>query len=194
MHGLNVILSKPSHLLALRILYHADEPLTGREVQRRCGLSNRATMLALEALVEASAVHCDCTRQANWYTLNNGNYLVAKGLKPAYDAEDMFWEDLRKLVRRVVRPRPVAAVVTGPLARDEAEVTGRLEITMILSSGRNRIRAYRCHDDLVETVWDRYALNVELNWLDVNNLDDEEYDPLWRRVEREGVLLYGTLP
>jgi hypothetical protein len=194
MHGLDVILSKPSHLLVLRVLYHAEESLTGREIQRRCGLSNRATMLALDALVDAAMVRCENTSQANWHEINPGNYFFAKALKAAFEAEDLFWDDLRKLVRRVVKPRPVAAVVTGPLARDETQSTGRLEVTLLFNSGRNRIRAYRCFDEVVESVWDRYALNLELNWIDTNTVEDADYEPLWRRIEREGVLLYGALP
>ena len=194
MHGLNMILNKASHLLVLRELYHAEEALTGRELQRRTGLSNRATMLALEALVDTSVAHCEVTPQANWYEANPNNYFFTKALKPAFEAEDLFWDDLRKMVRRVIRPRPIAAVVTGPLARDESEASGRLELTMIFASGRNRIRAYRCLEDLAEAVWDRFALNVEVNWIDTNIVEDEEYEPLWRRIEREGVLLYGTLP
>ena len=194
MHGLNVLLAKPSHLLVLRELYHADEPMTGREIQRRTGLANRTTMLALESLSEASAVRCEVTPQANWYRVNSNHFLMEKALEPAFEAEDLFWDDLRKLVRRLVRPRPVAAVATGPLTRDDSLSDGRLEITMIFTSGRNRIRAFRCLDELIEAVWDRYALSVEANWLDINSVEQEEYEPLWRRIAREGVLLYGTLP
>ena len=194
MHGLNVTLNKASHLLVLRELYHADEALTGREIQRRTGLSNRATMLALEALVDTAIARCEVTPQANWYEANGNNYFFAKALKPAFEAEDLFWDDLRKLVRRVIRPRPIAAVVTGPLARDESEFAGRIELTMIFTSGRNRMRAYRCLEDLAESIWERYAIDVEPNWIDVNIVEEDEYESLWRRIEREGVLLYGTLP
>ena len=194
MHGLDSILSKASHLLVLRVLAHADEPLTGREVQRRCGLSNRATMLALEGLGDVSAVHIEQTSQANWYELNPNNYFVAKALKPIFECEDLFWDDLRKITRRNLTPRPTAAVATGPLARDEELSTGRIELTLVFSSGRNRIRAYSCADELADAIWDRYALNVEVNWLDTNNYTDDEYEPLWRRIEREGILLFGTLP
>ena len=194
MHGLNILLTKPSHLLVLRELHHAEESLTGREIQRRIGLSNRATMLALESLVEASAVRCESTPQANWYEINSDYYVYAKGLAQAFESEDLFWDDLRKLVRRILRPRPIAAVATGPLTRDESQVTGRLELTLLFQTARNRIRAYQCADELVDAAWDRYSLNVDLNWLDVNSVDREENEPLWRRIEREGVLLYGTLP
>ena len=35
---------------------------------------------------------------------------------------------------------------------------------------------------------------VDRNWIDVINVNDDDYHILWRRIEREGVLLYGTLP
>lgn len=194
MQGLDRLLSKPSQLYVLRALHHADEALTGREIERRTGLSNRAAMMALESLVEISAVLCEQTSQAHWYELNRGHYLVARALKPAFEAEDLFWDDLRKTVRRVMHPRPVAAVATGPLARDESDSSGRIELTLVFSSGRNRVRAFRTMEALEEEVWNRYALDVSANLLDVHQVDDDEYDPLWRRVEREGILLFGTLP
>ena len=194
MHGLDAILNKPSHLSVLRTLHHAEEALTGREVQRRTGLSNRATMLALEALSDASVVRCESTAQANWYEANESNYFFTKAIKPAFECEDLFWDDLRKVIRRIVTPRPIAAVVTGPLARNETECTGRLEITMIFNSGRNRMRAFRTFEQLLDAIWDRYALNVEANWMHTGSVDDQDYETLWRRIEREGVLLYGKLP
>jgi len=194
MHGLNFLLANRSQLLVLRTLYNAEEPLTGRGIERLCGLSNRATMLALETLVEARAVHREESGRAHFYTLNHNHYLVAKGLKPAFDAEDLFWDDLRKTVRRVVRPRPVAAVATGPLARDETGYGGRLILTMLFSTGRNRIRSLATIEALAKTIRDRYALILEHHLLDINTMDREEYVPLWRRVEREGILLFGTLP
>ena len=194
MNGLDLILSKASHLLVLRELFHAEEALTGREVQRRCGLSNRATMLALEALVACSVARCESTPQANWYTVNRNNYFYTKAIKTAFEAEDLFWDDLSKLIRRIVRPRPIAAVATGPLARDAKAVTSRLELTLIFNSGRNRVRAFRSLDEFVDAAWERFAVNVDVNWLDANSVDNDEFSPLWRRIEREGVLLYGTLP
>lgn len=194
MHGLDLILGKASHVLVLRVLVRAEEPMTGREIQRRSGLSNRATMLALDALLAQAVVLCEETPQANWYEINAGNYFVAKALKPIYEAEEAFWQDVGKIIRRSVKPRPTAAVITGPLARDEELTTGRLEITLLFSTGRNRIRAYSSLGPLTDDVWNRYAMHVEVNWVDANNYRDTAYEALWRRIEREGVLLFGALP
>jgi len=194
MHGLDVILANRSQLRVLRTLYDADEPLSGRETERRTGLSNRATMDALEALLDAKAVHMQPNGRAYLFTLNRNHYLVAKALTPAFDAENLFWDDLRKTVQRVVRPRPIAAVATGPLAREETVYGGRVILTMLFSTGRNRIRSLARIPALAEAIRDRYALMLEHHLLDINTMDREEYIPLWRRVEREGILLFGTLP
>jgi DNA-binding transcriptional ArsR family regulator len=194
MHGLNVLFANRSQLMVLRTLHYAEEPLTGRGVERASGLSNRATMLALDALTDARAVYREDSGRAHFYTLNRNHYLVSRALRPAFDAEERFWEDLAKLVRRMVRPRPLAAVATGPLARDETDYGGRLLLTMLFSTGRGRIRAMGSLTALAEALRDRYALVLESSLLDTNTMDREEYIPLWRRVEREGILLFGTLP
>jgi len=194
MHGLNTILANRSQIIVLRALYNAEEPLTGRGVERLCGLSNRGTMLALEALVEARAVHREQNGNSHLYTLNQDSYLVAKALRPAFEAEELFWDDVAKTVRRIVKPRPLAAIATGPLAREETEYGGRMTLTMLFSTGRNRIKSLATIPTLAETIRDRYALVLEHYLLDMNTMDREEYEPLWRRVEREGILLFGTLP
>lgn len=194
MQGLDLLLSRPSHLTVLRVLYHAETPLTGREVERRSGLSNRGAMTALETLTEISAVRREIQGSRHYYSLNPNHYLVARAMKAAFDAEDLFWTDVRKLVRKLVHPRPIAAVAAGPLARDESLAWGRMELVMLFSSGRSRIRAFSSTEELREAIQDRYGLPSVCTLLDVNIMDREEYDALWKRVAREGILLFGTLP
>ena len=194
MDGLNAILANRSHLLVLRVLDHATEPLSGRAIERLSGLSNRGTMLALNALVTTHAVFRDVRSLSHLYTLNHDHYLVAKALKPAFDAEELIWEDLARTVRRIVKPRPIAAVATGPMAREEADYGGRVMLTMLFSSGRNRIRALGSIRVLADRIRDRYGMIMEHHLLDMNTMDRKEYIPLWRSVEREGILLFGTLP
>lgn len=194
MHGLNAILTSASRVAILRALYETDGPKSGRALERACGLSNRATMLALEHLVQMGVVNREIAGRAHQYTLNESSYLVAKALKPAFDAEVLFWDDLQRLIRRTVHPRPQAAVATGPLARGEAEYGGRLMLMMLFASSRERMRALAVMPRLATRVRERYAMALEHHLLDDNTMEREEYAPLWHRVEREGILLFGTLP
>ena len=194
MQGLNAILTSASRVAILRALYEANGPKSGRAIERACGLSNRATMLALEHLVEMGVVNREIAGRAHEYTLNEASYLVAKALKPAFDAEVLFWDDLQRLIRRTVRPRPQAAVATGPMARGETEYGGRLMLMMLFSSSRERMRALTAMPRLSEQVRARYAMALEHHLLDSTTMDRKEYGPLWDRVEREGILLFGTLP
>jgi len=194
MQGLNLILSRQSQLLVLRVLFHADTPLAGREIERRTGLSNRATMLALEDLVDCSAVTRHELSHCYQFAINRNNYLVTKVLKPAFEAEELVWTDLRKTIRRIVIPRPIAAVATGPLVRDETLAGGRVELTMLFTDGRSRIRAFSTIERLTATCWERYAIDLDPVLIDENIMYREAYDALWRRIEREGILLFGALP
>lgn len=194
MHGLDVILGKGSHLRVLRVLNRAEGALSGREVQRRCGLSNRAVMRALEALSEQRVVLCETDVSRYQFALNTRHYLWSKAVRPALEAEEEFWTDLRKLVRRLVKPRPEAAMVTGDLARDEQAETGGLDLHLLFENGRHRLQAYRCLDRLKEQIDLRYALAVTVTFMDTRNMDDPEFQALWGRIAREGVLLFGKLP
>jgi hypothetical protein len=194
MKALDFLLANRSQLAVLRVLCHAAGPLSGRAVQRAGGLSNRSTMVALHALVELRAVLVEPAGRRHAYTVNRRHYLVERALQPAFDAEDLFWTDVARTVRRCVRPRPLAAVATGPIAREEPQYGGRLLLTMLFSSGRNRLRALASLRELAAAVQERYALVVEHTLLDTATMNQPEYEPLWRRVAREGILLFGTLP
>ncbi len=194
MHGLDHLIGNRSQIMVLRALYHTEEPLTGRAVERATGLSNRATMNALEALTDAKAVHQAKENSRYLYTLNTDNYLVWRALRPAFDAEELFWADLAKTIQRTVRPKPVAAIATGPLAREETSYGGRITLTMLFNTKTDRIKCLGAVSRLAERLRERYDLTMEHHLLDMNTMDRKEYEPLWRRVEKEGILLFGALP
>ena len=58
----------------------------------------------------------------------------------------------------------------------------------------NRIRGFRSMEPLADALWDRYGIELGYELINMNAVDDEQYETLWRRVEREGVLLFGALP
>ncbi len=194
MRALDSILGKASHLAVLRVLHHAESPLTGREVQRRSALCNRATMLALRALAEKRIVLVQEENSRHLFQVNPRHFLWTKAIRPALEAEEDFWEDLRKSVRRAVAPRPEAAMVTGTLARDETTDGGILELHLLFATGRQRLQAFRSLARLKDTIDSRYALEVHATFMDMRNMDDAEFQSLWRRIAREGILLFGKLP
>lgn len=199
MQGLTRILGRQSHLAVLRVIRNAESPMSGREVQRACGLSNRAAMLALNALTEQGVLLKTLQGNAHLFSGNAKHYLWTKAICPALDAETGFWDDLRKTIRRSMHPKPDAAMVTGPLVRNpkpSPPVPNEtvLEIHLLFASGRQRLQAYRSLDRLQENIRSRYALNAWVTFMDVRTMDDPEFQPVWSRIAREGVLVFGKLP
>lgn len=194
MQGLNLLLGTRSHVKVLRVLYRSEDPLNGREIQRRTGLSNRATMVALETLTEKHLLRVQVTTKDYRYQINRRHFYWAKSIRPALEGEEQFWEDVRKLVMRSVKPRPEAAIATGVLARDEHAADGPLDLQLLFETGRQRLQAYQSLERLQERVADRYGIDVKVTFMDMRNMDDPEFQLLWKRIAREGVLLFGKLP
>ena len=195
MRGLDLIFGKSSLIAVLRVLFsHRGTPLSGRQIQRLAGLSNRATMLALDELETLRVLRVDRLARGHAYLLSEENYFVLKALRPALESEVYFWEDLGKTIRRRVHPRPVAAVATGPLARDEALSSGRVDLVLFFTDGRQRLRAFSSLNALKEAAGSRYAVELDATFVDANSMNREEFESLWRRVGREGILLYGKIP
>ncbi len=199
MQGLTRILGRQSHLAVLRVIRNATDPLSGREVQRAAGLSNRAAMQALNSLTNEGVLLKSVQGNAHFFSGNPRHYLWTKAICPALDAELGFWDDLRKTVRRHMHPKPEAAMVTGPLTRfPDMPLPGTgsetLEIHLLFSTGRQRLQAYRALDRLQENLRARYALKAQVTFMDIRTMNDPEFSPLWTRIAREGLLLFGKLP
>jgi len=194
MRGLDPILSKGSHLSVLRVLFRSDDPLCGREIQRRCGLSNRGTMLALDDLSEIRVLKREVRSAHHIYSINRRHYLWSKGLKPVLEAEENFWEDLRKLIRGWTRPAPEAAIVTGELTRCENPLAGPLDVHVVFATGRERLQAYTAIDRLKERIHNRMGLEARVTLMDPRTMEYPEHQKIWRVIAKEGVLLFGKLP
>lgn len=199
MEGLTRILGRQSHLAVLRVIRAATGPLSGREVQRAAGLSNRAAMQALDNLTHEGVLLMNPRGNAYFYSGNPRHYLWTKAIGPALDAEDGFWDDLRKTIRRHMRPRPEAAMITGALTKPrpppaQSPVGGLLEIHLLFATGRERLQAYRCLERLQENIQARYALRSTVTFMDSRTMDAREFESLWNRIAKEGLLLFGKLP
>jgi hypothetical protein len=191
---LDRIFGKRSHVAVLRVLFKAGEELSGREVQRRSGLSNRATMLALQSLCEQRVLANDVRSSSHRYRINRRHFLWSKAVRAALEAEEGFWEDLKKLLRRTLRPPPIAAIVTGPLARGLAGDQRELPLHLLYQTGRDRLQSYRGLERLKDRIDERYALRVNPTFMDLRTMSRPEFSALWDRIAREGLLVFGDLP
>ena len=195
MRGLDLILGKSSYIAVLRVLFaYQGQSLSGRHIQRHARLSNRATMLAIEELESLRVLKVDRQAHRHACTLNEENYFVRKALRAAFESEIYFWADLGKTIRRTIHPRPVAAVATGPLARDDVLTSHKVEVVLFFADGRQRLRAFPSLGVLREASATRYAVELTATFVDANSMNRDEFESLWRRVEREGILLYGKIP
>lgn len=194
MQDLDSILGKRSHVAVLRVLHRSEEELSGREIQRRAGLSNRAAMMALTELDHLRVVLCEPHPSSYRYQLNRRHYLWSKALRAALDAEEMFWDDLRNVIRRALKPAPIAAIVTGPLAREMPEEQRTLPLHLLYRTGKERLQSYHGLERLQNRIDERYGLDVHATFMDLRSMEKPEYATLWTRIAREGLLLFGDLP
>jgi len=194
MQDLDRILGKRSHVAVLRVLHRAEADLSGREIQRRAGLSNRAAMTALEELDHLRVVLCEAHPSCHRYQVNRRHYLWSKALRMALEAEELFWDDLRKVIRRVLKPAPIAAIVTGPLARDMPGELRDLPLHLLYRTGRERLQSYHGVERLQNRIDERYGLDVKATFMDLRSMEKPEYASLWNRIAREGLLVFGDLP
>jgi hypothetical protein len=66
-------------------------------------------------------------------------------------------------------------------------------VTLLFETGHERIRALKTVPRLQAEIKDRLTLDSSVRPLDTNNMHDGRFDPLWREIEREGLVLFGTL-
>jgi len=152
-------------------------------------------MMALSELVSFHAVCRTDKGNAHQYRINTGHYLVSNAIIPALDGEELFWNDVGKVVRKKTLPRPIAAIaIESPMRKTEFAPTTKVEMVLLFATGRHRLRAWPTLPAMALAVLERHGLNIDPVLMDINSMSREEHAPIWRKVEREGILLFGKIP
>lgn len=128
------IFGRRSRLEVLRCLYGTFEEPTGREIARRVGLSHQQVHEALRQLEAWGIVGRKIASPAHLFRLNRDHWAVAKLLKPVFEGERKWLEDLLNGVSKGLPKGVVSLVLFGSAARGELRPKSDIDLLALVGT------------------------------------------------------------
>ncbi len=155
-HVLDHVFSTWSHVAVLRVLQHAAQGLSGREVARLAGMSHRACLNALTDLEELGIVLRHRGGRDHVFTLNRDHTLVADGILPLLGFEREFRQRLERLLTSRLQKDVDSIILFGSVVRKEETVESDLDVCLLVSQRSQIPRVRECVHDLADEVQRRF--------------------------------------
>ena len=187
---LDDILSSPAKVAVLRAVLRVNEPLSGREIERRAGLAHSPAHRALQALVASGVLTRQDHGRAATYAVRGRATPLLQGLQELFEAEELRTRLVLTELARTV-PEARAFILFGSEARGEARPGSDTDLLVIVEARDEPTEAHvrdACLD-LAEhhglaLSWHVAGLNEVREW-------DETGDQFWHNVVRDGIWLHG---
>lgn len=133
------ILSSPSKLAILRVLASRKGfKGTGRELAKLAGYSAPSTHESLKELHARDVLSLDIIGKQHVYSLNEGNRIVQKVIRPMFRAEGGFKEEVRDFLLDEMRKARIKGAITSLILYGSAQkgVTGKgsdVDVAVVVS-------------------------------------------------------------
>jgi hypothetical protein len=135
---LDAVLGSASRLSSLRVLAHAKEPLSGREVARRAGINHQAAALALKDLERAGVARRRAVPGSIQWVLDQEHFLVDEALVYLFGAEARHADEVVAAVKGALDRRADWVFVTGEAAKGRLALGAPLDLIVVCPVGRRR--------------------------------------------------------
>lgn len=117
------MISKKSQWAVVRALLRETEPLTGREVARKAGVSVQSANQALGDMEKLGLVSWRPAGKAQLFRLNQEHELVKEVLRPLLSAEEKYADKLRGALSKIAGNDVLSVTLFGSAGRGE-EIAG----------------------------------------------------------------------
>jgi predicted nucleotidyltransferase len=193
-HILDHVFSTWSHIAVLRVLQHAAQGLSGREVARLASMTHRACLNALTDLEELGIIRRQRGGRDHLFTLNRDHILVTDGILPLLVLERDFRTRLERFLKTHLQRDVDSMILFGSVARKEETAESDMDICVLVAH-RSQIPLVRKRvHDLAGTVRERF--NARLSPIIYTRSafvrDLRKGKSPMKEIAMEGIALSGT--
>jgi len=183
---LDAALSAASRVAVLRALAGAGEVgRSGREAARVAGINHQSAALALAALHRLGLLRRSVGGRKTMWSLDRRRWLVREVLAPLFDREAGHAAEIAAAIKRALRGRCRAALVTGEAARGRLAPGRPLALLAVESGGRRGLaEALRA---LKAELAERWALELDARIVSASEAARvAALEDAWRLLPDEG--------
>jgi predicted nucleotidyltransferase len=128
---LEYLFQAPSHIKILRALYPLKTGISGRELARRTGISDRNCRIVLNRLQTMGIVHSEGASVFHLFRLNTRHRLISLVLRPLFQSESCFKDELLRKIANSLKGRCRWSGIFGSVAKGADTVESDLDLLVI---------------------------------------------------------------
>jgi len=190
--GIERVFRTRGQIAVLRALWKAPTSLTGRQVQHLAGVHNRTAMQSLEDLAQLGVVQCRSAGRANLYALKRSHWIVRDLIEPAFKAEQLAPDRLKRELADAVESHCISAILYGSVARGQAGPSSDIDLLVVVRNKRAAESfAEKAQSEAEHAVRDGWGAMLEVNVKTIADLRRQWDTRLMKRIRREGLLVAG---
>jgi len=194
-HPLESLFQAPSHVSVLRVLYGLKEGVSGREVARRAGVSDRTSRLVLERLEAMNLVVFSGSGKIRLYRLNRGHFFVKSILEKVFSAESKFSSGILEELSVDLEKRCRWACIFGSTARAEDSQHSDLDLLILVDRKDEKVVIENSLQEWLAKYYQVYGLSLEPLVLTVSEWSrDSRYRSLKDDIKSSFITLVGKEP
>jgi hypothetical protein len=128
---LDAVLTAPSRLAALRALFRAKAPLSGRALARLAGINHQGAAVALAGLAELGLVERRPAGRSDQWRLDRRRWLMSELLLPLLEREAEHADAVAGAIKKGLRGKAAAVLIAGAAAKGRLEPGRALELIVV---------------------------------------------------------------
>jgi predicted nucleotidyltransferase len=165
--------------------------ISGREIARISGLSNRAVQNSLANLESLGLVDRIVGGRDHLFTLNRNNKIVSKIIKYIFEFEDGFSKEIIFSIKKKLSTLVSSLILFGSVARKEENYSSDFDLCIVYTNNKNKIE--NIVSELRDKLFDDYKVTLAPFYItetDFKKRAKKNLSPV-NNIIKDGILLAG---
>ncbi|MCL4551823.1 MAG: nucleotidyltransferase domain-containing protein [Bacteroidetes bacterium] len=138
---LDEVFSRWSNLAVLRALNKRAVGLSGREVARIAGITNKNCFTALADFENLGIVNCERGGREHSYKLNRQHALVEEAIIPLLQYEENYFDRIASFIKSKFKSMAESLIVYGSVARKEETMDSDYDLCVVVKNAKQKSKA-----------------------------------------------------
>jgi len=150
---LDNILNTEVKVRILRFFCRTSAEWNGRQIAKEIGVTPKAAHQALHTLHREKVLLLRNMGKTHVYSLNEGNFLVSKLLKPLFLKEDSVLDHIIKAIKRKIssseaRKAIISIAIFGSVGKQEEHPSSDIDLAVIVKDAKAKASAERLFEEI----------------------------------------------
>jgi len=154
------VFSRWSNIAVLRALNKYGIGISGREVARVAGITNKNCFTALVDFENLGIVNCVRGGNEHSYTLNREHLLVTDAIIPLFEVEDNYFNKIASFIKSKLKNKCISLIVFGSVARKDETMSSDYDLCIVLVDMKQKPKAEEAFYEISFLMSKKFGVSV----------------------------------